>query len=88
MPELSRRPAGAGMTEPWTPLCMDADELADWAAANEVLRDGRAARPCLDCPPSWAETMAAAGSCHGTPGGGLESLTLRDGSRLTLPRRE
>ena len=56
----------------FTPLCMDADELAGWRAQNDRNRHGngiRAKRPCEDCLLGFAAEMRAVGRCNGEPGG-------------------
>lgn len=57
-------------SEGWAPLCMPAEDFAEWTAFN--LRAGprshRADRPCSDCPAAYAAEMAAKGQCNGTPG--------------------
>lgn len=60
--------------EPFAPLCMDADELADWHALNSrnSNRSERAATPCDDCLLGFAAEMRAQGRCNGTPGGDEE----------------
>ena len=45
--------------EPW--------EAAPWDAANAALGVGRAAKPCADCPVTWATTMRRQGKCNGVP---------------------
>lgn len=52
----------------FTPLCMDAEELAGWRAQNDRSRHGngiRARRPCEDCLLGFAAEMRALGRCNG-----------------------
>lgn len=55
----------------WAPLCMTADEWADWRAHVSFTghHTEQAARPCDDCPLGFAADMRAEGRCNGTPGG-------------------
>jgi hypothetical protein len=59
------------ITAPWSPACMEPDELAAW----EEMRDrstayhDRTARPCHDCLAGFAAEMRAIGRCNGTPAG-------------------
>lgn len=50
----------------FTPLCMDADELAAWRTANAKCNPRhRAPRPCFDCPVAFAVAMRLEGRCNG-----------------------
>ena len=54
----------------WQAACMDADDWRIWrslAVFNGSEAD-QAARPCHDCPLSFALEMRAQGRCNGTPG--------------------
>jgi len=56
----------SGSGRPFVPLCMTADELAAWRAANRaVTPQRRAARPCSDCPRWFANEMRQQGMCNG-----------------------
>jgi len=59
---------------PWTPLCMDADELARWQEMRDrsTSSSDRATLPCADCLPKFAAEMRSIGRCNGTPRGGQE----------------
>ena len=52
----------------WAPACMSAAELALWRVAAEAVYLERDARPCVDCPLSWARERRAEGICNGEPG--------------------
>ncbi len=54
----------------WSPLCMTAEEWADWRTLNpRFLAEKRIAeRPCRDCPAAWAAVQRAQGTCNGQPG--------------------
>ena len=60
----------AALEPPRRPACMHADEFARWRAANTALHGGvdRAASPCQDCTPAFADEMHIAGRCRGWPG--------------------
>lgn len=53
----------------WSPLCMSDGEWANWQRLNPRLPagEGRADRPCADCPAEYAAEMRAQGRCNGTP---------------------
>lgn len=54
----------------WAPLCMNADEWAEWRRTNPLgLSNGAIARPCEDCLLGFAADMRAGDSCNGAPGG-------------------
>lgn len=70
----------------WTPLCMDADELAHWQNSNDCMPDYgglHAATPCTDCTLGYAAEMRAIGKCNGVPGGAEE-----DDEPEPTPRQE
>jgi hypothetical protein len=57
--------------EPFVPLCMEPDELADWHQHNRTAAfaaKGKALSPCEDCLLGYALEMRAIGKCNGTPG--------------------
>ena len=58
------------MAEPdaWRPACMSGVELALWRVAAEAVYLERDARPCVDCPLSWARERRDEGECNGEPG--------------------
>lgn len=53
----------------WEPLCMTADDYADWRVFNGRTASQRVPLPCSDCPASYAAEMLAEGRCNGTPKG-------------------
>ena len=58
---------------PWTPACMDADELAGWHLFNDRAKgSSHVTLPCADCLPGFAAEMRSIGRCNGTPRGGQE----------------
>jgi len=64
-----RAPAAVPV-EPFVPLCMEPDELADWNDHNRAAaRHGKAPNPCHDCMPDFALEMRAEGRCNGHPRG-------------------
>ena len=59
-------------TSDWTPLCMSANELADWQGSNDRTPDCgglRAVSPCTDCTLGYAAEMRELDKCNGVPGG-------------------
>lgn len=78
---------------------MEPEELAGWNRLNlQVAASTRAARPCEDCPLTFAAEMRAAGRCNGEPGcivdeqslQGVRSADQEPGtpSRFSIARRE
>lgn len=62
---------GTPSSEPFIPLCMTPDELADWDKHNRTAAfaaHGAARTPCEDCLLGYALEMRAIGKCNGTPG--------------------
>lgn len=51
--------------EQWQPACMSVEELQVWRDSGPTIQ--RAARPCVDCPPTWAAARLAEGHCNGNP---------------------
>lgn len=55
----------------WAPLCMSTEDFGEWLAFNDKLigvNASHAARPCEDCPASYAAEMRGQQMCNGTPG--------------------
>lgn len=51
----------------FVPLCMTADELAEWRKGNALVSPAkRASRPCEDCIPAFALAMRLEDKCNGT----------------------
>ena len=69
-------------TEPdWRPLCMSAEELAEWQESADgqpvtTRAHERAAIPCTDCTLGFAAEQRAIGKCNGRPGGAEEDDEL------------
>jgi hypothetical protein len=62
---------------PWTPACMEPDELAAWGEMNGRVRgSGQAQSPCTDCRLAFAIEMRAIGRCNGTPRGVEEDTEM------------
>ena len=66
---------------PWTPACLDGDDLAGWATFNGRLTTHRATSPCVDCTPAFADEMRPLGRCNGTPGTDIAMPPRRRGRR-------